>query len=327
MCDGLDLEILMMKAVFLDRATFVESLPLMAPEGVSEYVVFENTPNDNLLIIERCQDADIIITNKVMIDRAVIEQLPKLKLIQLTATGTNNVDKAACEEYGVVLYNVAGYSVNSVPEHTFMLMLSVMRAARYYHHQVTNGAWQSDGKFCLLDMPILDLAGRTLGIIGKGVIGQRVGQIANAFGMKVLYAEHQGRAPRDNSYTTFDEVLERSDVLSLHCPLNNETHHLINKHTLAKMQCCPLIINVARGAVVDSRAIVDGIHAGQILGYATDVFEKEPPADDESLLTLKDHPRVLLTPHNAWGSLQSQQRLWQILTEQVATFISSYPKN
>lgn len=310
-----------MKAVFLDRATFLSSLALPAPKGVSDYVVFEHTPNETALIVERAKDAQIIITNKVKLDEAVIKRLPKLKLIQLTATGTDNVDKIACEKHAITLQNVANYSVSSVPEHTLMLMLSAMRAGRYYHQQIVDGAWQADGRFCLLQMPILDLAGRTLGIIGSGNIGMKVGELARAFSMRVLYAERLGVPPRNEQYTVFEEVLEQSDVISLHCPLTDQTRHLINEHTINQMSKKPLIINVARGAVVDSLAIVKAVQAGQILGYATDVFEKEPIADDEPLLTLKSHPRVLFTPHNAWGSLQSQQRLWQLLSERVSAFI------
>lgn len=166
-----------MKAVFLDRNTFLATLELTAPDGVSNYVVYDSTPQDDKVIVERCLDADIVIVNKVEMNRDVIEQLPKLKLIQLTATGMNNVDLPACDSRGVAVKNVVGYSVNSVPEHTFMLMLTAMRAGLHYHRQVADGTWQQDGKFCLLDIPILDLAGKTLGIIGKGVIGQGLGRL------------------------------------------------------------------------------------------------------------------------------------------------------
>lgn len=313
-----------MKAVFLDAGTFSKELSLPAPDGITDYVVYDATNNDTDQIIERCQDAQIIITNKVLLTRDVISKLPDLRLIQLTATGMNNVDQAACEEYGVALYNVAGYSVASVPEHTFMLMLSVMRAGSYYHRVATDGTWQADGRFCLLNEPIFDLNGRTLGIIGAGNIGRRVGEIAKVFGMTVLYAEHQDKAPRNADYTAFDEVLANSDIISLHCPLTDATAHLINDQTIAKMIKKPLIINVARGGVVDGASIVTAVQNGRILGYASDVFENEPFADDEPLLSIKDHPRVLFTPHNAWGSLAAQSRLWGILCEQVSHFIQSH---
>ena len=270
-----------MKAVFLDRATFSSDLELKPPNGLSDYQVYEQTPNDAQTIIERCQHADIIITNKVKLTAEVITQLPKLKLIQLTATGMDNVDKAACDRQGIALQNVAGYAVKSVPEHTLMLILSVMRASRHYHNQVVQGDWQTDGRFCLLGTPLIDLEGKTLGIIGYGTIGKRVAEIAKVFGMRVLIAEHQGRVPRNSDYTAFDDVLGKSDIITLHCPLTAATHHLINDETIAKMAKQPLIVNVARGSVVDSGAVVDAVNAGKILGYASDVFEDEPIRDDD----------------------------------------------
>lgn len=313
-----------MKAVFLDKGTFSSAVALPMPEGVSDYTVYDSTPNDPAVIVERAKEADIVIVNKVLLGAQVIENLPNLKLIQLTATGKDNVDEQACQQRGVAVYNVAGYSVESVPEHTLMMILTAMRAGLYYHQQATNGAWQKDGRFCLLDVPILDLAGRTLGVIGKGAIGQKVGQLATAFGMNVLYAERQGKTPRDDSYTDFAEVLARSDIITLHCPLTDETYHLINDATIAKMNKKPLIVNVARGGVVDSGAVVRGLDEGRILGYATDVFEKEPFDEDEALVAIQNHPRTLFTPHNAWGSFGAQTRLWGIASEQVSAFIKAY---
>ena len=313
-----------MQAVFLDKGTFSDGVDLPAPTGISDYVTYDDTPKDNEVILARCKDADIIITNKVQIDADVISKLPNLKLIQLTATGMNNVDQEACIQHNVALYNVAGYAVKSVPEHTFMLMLTAMRAGIYYHQKVADGTWQANGNFCLLDIPLIDLENKTLGIIGVGTIGKRVTEIARAFGMTVLWAEHQGRAPRNNDYTAFDEVLARADVLSLHCPLNAQTQHLINKATLAKMTKQPLIVNVARGGVVDSQALTDAINNEQIIGYASDVFEQEPIVKDDPLLTLANHPRVIFSPHNAWGSKSAQETLWQMLSNQVADFIDSH---
>ncbi|WP_296237741.1 D-2-hydroxyacid dehydrogenase [Psychrobacter sp. UBA5136] len=312
-----------MQAVFLDKGTFSDNVDLPAPSGISDYVTYNDTSKDNDLIIERCRDADIIITNKVKIDRDVIAKLPKLKLIQLTATGKNNVDQDACAEHNVALYNVAGYAVKSVPEHTFMLMLSAMRASIHYHQKVADGTWRDNGNFCLLDIPLIDLEDKTLGIIGAGHIGKRVTEIARAFGMTVLWAEHQGRMPRNEDYTAFEEVLAQSDVISLHCPLNEQTKHLINKATLAKMARQPLIVNVARGGIVDSQALTDAINSEQIIGYATDVFEQEPISADDPLLSLADHPRVIFSPHNAWGSKSAQETLWQILSKQVTDFIDN----
>lgn len=312
-----------MRAVFLDKGTFSEGIDLPAPNGVIDYVTFNETPQDDATIIDRCQNADIIIANKVKIGAEVISQLPQLKLIQLTATGLDNVDSAACKTHGVELFNVAGYAVKSVPEHTFMLMLAAMRATIYYHQKVVDGSWQDNGNFCLLDIPLIDLEGKTLGIIGVGTIGKRVTDIARAFGMEVLWSEHQHRTPRNADYTAFDEVLARADVISLHCPLTDATRQLINESTLAKMNNKPLIVNVARGGIVDSQAITNAINNEQIIGYATDVFEQEPITDDDPLLTLKDHPRVIFSPHNAWGSKGAQLKLWYILSHQVSDFINN----
>ncbi len=312
-----------MRAVFLDKGTFSDGVDLPAPAGVTDYITYDDTPADSDLIIERCQDAEIIFTNKVQVTAEVIAKLPKLKLIQLTATGMNNVDQEACKEHSVTLYNVAGYAVKSVPEHTFMLMLNAMRAGIHYHQKVVDGTWRDNGNFCLLDISLVDLEDKTLGIIGVGTIGKRVTEIARAFGMTVLWAEHQGRTPRNDDYTAFDEVLAQADVISLHCPLNEHTQHLISKDTLAKMTKQPLLINVARGGIVDSQALADAIHNEQILGYGSDVFEQEPITADDPLLSLSDHPRVIFSPHNAWGSKSAQETLWQMLSEQVTDFISN----
>ena len=309
-----------MQAVFLDKGTFSDNVDLPAPVGVTDYITYDDTPQ--ALIIERCKDADIIFTNKVQINAEAIAKLPKLKLIQLTATGMNNVDQDACTERNIALYNVAGYAVKSVPEHTFMLMLNAMRAGLHYHNKVIDGTWVEDGNFCLLDIPLIDLEDKTLGIIGIGTIGKRVTDIARAFGMTVLWAEHQGRTPRNDDYTAFDEVLACADVISLHCPLNDATKHLINKDTLAKMTKKPLLINVARGGIVDSQALTDAIHSEQILGYGSDVFEQEPIAEDDPLLSLGEHPRVIFIPHNAWGSKSAQETLWKMLSKQVSDFIN-----
>jgi len=315
-----------MKAVFLDRGTFLEGLALPKPQGIDEYQTFDETPQDDQLIIERCQGAQIIFTNKVKISAEVIAALPDLKLIQLTATGMNNVDADACRKQGVELYNVAGYAVKSVPEHTFMLMLAALRSGVHYHNKVIDGSWEASGNFSLMDVPLIDLEDTTLGIIGVGTIGKRVTEIAKAFGMTVLWAEHQGQAPRNDEYTDFDTVLETSDVISLHCPLTEKTAHLINADTLAKMSKKPLVVNVARGGIVDSKAMVEALEQGQVLGYATDVFEQEPTTQEDPLWQLgqKNHPRLIFSPHNAWASKAAQQKLWDILTKQVSEFITTH---
>ena len=311
-----------MKAVFLDRNTFSPTIDLPAPAGVTDWQVFDATANDTATVVARLQGAQIAITNKVLMTREILAQLPELRLIQITATGVNNVDAAACEEHGVKLYNVAGYSTTTVPEHTFAMMLAAMRGLLPYHQAVISGDWQRDGRFCLNELPILDLRGKTLGIVGVGNIGKRVTEIARVFGMHVLWAERRHAAPRSPEYTPFDEVFATSDIITLHCPLNDASHHLINAETLALCERTPLILNMARGPVADAAAVVEALNSGKILGYASDVFAEEPPPADEPLLSLRQHPRVIFTPHNAWASVGAQQELWRILMAQVSAFIN-----
>ena len=210
-----------MKAVFLDRNTFSPSIDLPAPEGVSDWQVFDATPNDTATVVERLCGAQIAISNKVLLTRDIIAQSPELKLIQVAATGVNNVDAEACKAHGVQLANVAGYSTTSVAEHTFAVILAALRGLIPYHQAVIDGDWQRDGRFCLNELPIIDLAGKTLGLVGVGNIGRRVSEIARAFGMEVLWAERRGAAPRSPDYTPFAEVFAHADIISLHCPLND----------------------------------------------------------------------------------------------------------
>ena len=297
-----------MKAVILDRNTLSSQMELTVPEGVTQWVVYESTRPEQ--VISHLEGADIAITNKVKIGREHMEKLPQLKLIQLTATGTDNIDKVAAGERGIEVKNVVGYSTESVAEHFFMLLLAAMRGLKPYHTAVADGSWQADGRFCLTEPSILDLHTRTLGIIGVGNIGKAITDRAKAFGMRVLWAEREGKAPRSAEYTDFDTVLDQSD-----------TRHLISARTIAKMKRKPLVINVARGAVVDPQAIYDALEAGQLLGFATDVFESEPPVAGDPLLKLAAHPRVLLTPHVAWASEYALDKLWKKVKSLIEEFI------
>ncbi|MDO4643764.1 MAG: NAD(P)-dependent oxidoreductase [Cardiobacteriaceae bacterium] len=311
-----------MKAVFLDRNTFSPDVALPAPEGVLDWRVFDATPNDTAIVVSRLEGAQIAITNKVLMTREILARLPALKVIQITATGVNNVDLSACEAFGVQLFNVAGYSTTTVPEHTFAMILAAMRGLVSYHNNVIDGSWQRDGRFCLNELPILDLQGKTLGIVGVGNIGKRVTEIAKAFGMHVLWAERRGVLPRSPEYTDFDEVFSKSDIITLHCPLNDASYHLLNTETLALCRNKPLIVNMARGPVADSAAVAAALDDEWILGYASDVFEEEPPIADDPLLRFKNHPRVVFTPHNAWASIGAQEELWRRLCRQISTYIA-----
>lgn len=311
-----------MRAVFLDRDTFAANIELPAPDGVSDWQVYGRT--EPAEIIERLQDADIAVVNKVVLDAYILGQLSNLQLVQVAATGTNNVDKDAAKQQGISVQNVAGYSVESVAEHTFALILSALRGVKSYHNAVIDGTWQQDGRFCLTEPLVYDLYDKTLVIVGMGDVGKQVDLCARAFGMKVIWAERKGKTPRDARYTQFEDALAQADIVSLHCPLTADTQHLINAETIALMRKKPLLVNVARGAVIDPKAVADAVNAGKLLGVVTDVFESEPPAVDEPLLALAEHPRVIFTPHVAWASVAAQRKLWGILREQVTAYIAAH---
>ncbi|MDO5090372.1 MAG: D-2-hydroxyacid dehydrogenase [Cardiobacteriaceae bacterium] len=310
-----------MKAVFLDRNTFSAALDLPAPPGIREWTVYPATAAHE--VIERARGAEIVLTNKVVLDKAIIDALPDLKLVQVCATGINNVDTAACEARGIAVQNVAGYSTESVPEHTWMGILAAMRGLKPYQQAVADGSWQRDGRFTLNDTPVLDLAGKTLTIIGAGNIGRRVSAIGEAFGMQVLWAEQRGRAARSAEYTPFAEALAAADIISLHCPLSEHTRHLINADSIALMQRQPLLVNMARGGVVDGAAVAQAVETGALLGYVSDVFDHEPLPADDPLWRIRHHPRVIYTPHNAWASEGAQRKLWALLSAQVSAFIDN----
>lgn len=310
-----------MKAVFLDRNTFSATLDLPPPPGISEWVVHQATTADE--VVARARDADIVLTNKVVLDKSVIDALPELKLVQVCATGVNNVDVAACEARGIAVQNVADYSTESVPEHTWMGILAAMRGLKPYHRAVEDGSWQRDGRFTLNEVPVLDVAGKVMTVIGAGNIGRRVSTIARAFGMEVLWAEQRGVAPRSAEYVAFEAALAQADIVSLHCPLTEKTRHLINQETIALMHRRPLLVNMARGGVVDSEAVAQGIERGALIGYVSDVFDREPLPADDALWRIRHHERVIYTPHNAWASEGAQRKLWSLLSARVSDFIQS----
>lgn len=311
-----------MKAVFLDRNTFSSSIDLAAPNGISVWEVFDKTENSPEAIAKHAADADIIITNKCRIDAQTLALLPKLKLVQITATGTDNVDLQACAAQNVVVQNVAGYTGGSVTEHTWAGILAAMRGLKPYHQAVTSGEWQCDGRFSLNELPIIDVAGKVFGVIGTGSIGRATAAVASAFGMEVLFAERKGASPRDASFTPFETVLAESDIVLVQCPLTDDSFHLIDEAALALMQKRPLLVNMARGAVINGAAVAKAVTDGRLFGLVCDVFAQEPPPADDPLLAIANHPRVILTPHNAWASVAAQTRLWKILCENVAGFIA-----
>lgn len=254
---------------------------------------------------QRHPNAWCVITNKVKLDRQFFQARPNLRLICVTATGVNNVDLQAAADHGVTVANCKGYSTETVAQHTFMLLLALVRSLPQYQHAVAQGEWSRSSMFCLLDYPLRELQGMKLGIVGYGDIGQRVAEIARFFGMEILIAERPECAPRTGRLL-FKEVLARSDILTLHCPLTPDNAQLINAKTLALMQRGAFLINTARGGLINEQALLEALLEGKLGGAALDVLSTEPPPADHALLQAK-LPNLILTPHCAWASAEARQ--------------------
>ncbi len=280
-------------------------------------------------VVERLAGATIAITNKVPIDAASIAALPELKMIAISATGTNNVDLGACRERGIVVSNIRGYAGHTVPEHVMALLLALSRNLVAWRESLQAGGWQRSEQFCLFDHPIRDLHGATLGLIGAGTLGNGVARLAEAFGMRVLRAERKGAVVIRPGYTAFGEVLAEADAISLHCPLTADTLNLIGESELQMMKPSALLINTARGGIVDEAALIRALKAGWIGGAGFDVITAEPPPAghpmlDPALLAL---PNFLLTPHVAWSSRPAMQTLADQLIDNIEAFVAGAPKN
>ncbi|HBO38740.1 MAG TPA: 2-hydroxyacid dehydrogenase [Pasteurellaceae bacterium] len=290
-----------MKIVFLDNTAIPPHLPIPRPDFPHEWIEYEYTSSEQT--VERMQDAEIAVTSKVIFSREVMQQLPKLKLIALTATGTNNVDLIAAKELGIAVKNVTGYSVVTVPEHVIGFIFAFKHSLPGWHKDQLEGRWGQSKQFCYFDYPITDVRHSTLGIIGKGCIGAEVGRLAEALGMNVLYAERRNIKTCREGYTPFDEVLKQADVVTLHCPLTENTENLINKETLSLFKKGAFLINTGRGPLVDEMALLDALRSGHLGGAALDVLVKEPPAKDHPLIVAaQTMPNLIITPHIAWAS-------------------------
>ena len=310
-----------MKAVFLDRGSFPSHINIQLPAKVTEVVEFDNSKTED--VADRIKDASIVLTNKALITREAIEQTPSLKLIQVMATGTNNIDMAACEEQGVTVQNVAGYSGISVPEHTFSMLLALRRNLFSYIEDVKAGKWSNSEFFCFLDYPIKDLSGSTITIIGGGSLGQKVANIAKAFGMLVIFAERKNATDIRVGYTAFETALKSADVISINCPLTDETKNLIGDDELSLMKPSALLLNISRGGIVDEYALLKAFQSNRIAGAAFDVATQEPMPLDHPLQTLSQHPNFLLTPHIAWASNEAMQTLVNMAMDKITTFIDT----
>ncbi len=268
----------------------------------------------------------IAIVNKTPLSAATLAQLPTLGLIAVAATGTDNIDIACCRERGIVVSNIRNYAVHTVPEHAFALILALRRNLFTYSADVKSGLWQKSEQFCLSGHPIGDLHGSTIGIVGEGALGQGVARIARGFGMQVLFADHEPPKAPDVAFTPFETVLAESDVISLHVPLGPHTRNLIGARELSAMKPGALLINTARGGLVDEAALVDALKAGAIAGAGFDVLSVEPPRHGNPLLDL-DLPNLILTPHVAWASRGAMQILADQLIDNVEAFVAGSPRN
>lgn len=312
-----------MKIVFLDRDTVSPDTTLRAPTFAHEWVQYPRTSATEAA--ERIADADIVIVNKVKLSAETLAQAPRLKLIAVAATGTDNIDLQACQQRGIVVSNVRNYAVHTVPEHTFALIFALRRSICAYRDAVKAGRWQEAAQFCFFDHPIRDLAGSTLGVIGDGVLGQAVASIGRALGMRVIFSAHKGRTGQGSLYTPFEEVLRQADVLTLHCPLNVNTRHMIGAAEFAQMTRQPLLINTGRGGLVDEAAVGPALQAGHISGAGFDVTSVEPPPADHPFMALLDRPDFILTPHVAWASAEAIQALADQLIDNVEAFVRGAP--
>lgn len=308
-----------LKAVFLDFASLSpEDLDLAPLKALPvELVLHDRTAAADTAA--RLQDADIAITNKVLIDSAVMAACPRLKLIAVTATGINNIDKAGADARSISVANVSGYGTQAVAQHTFALMLALTNRLREYTRDAVNGRWSQSPQFCLTDYPVRDLADSTLGIIGYGELGREVHRLASAFGMRVLVAEGEGGAAAGR--VPLEVLLRQSDIITLHGLLTEKTRGLINAARLAQMKRGALLVNTARGGLVDEAALIAALKSGQLGGAAVDVLSVEPPPADHPMLAA-DIPGLLITPHCAWVSRGARQRLLDATVDNIRHFIA-----
>ncbi|HJW80773.1 MAG TPA: D-2-hydroxyacid dehydrogenase [Acidiferrobacterales bacterium] len=312
-----------MRIVFLDRSTFSASIAFPVARLAAEWQEHARTAPGEVLT--HAAEATAVVTNKVKLPAMLLEKLPRLKLVAVAATGVDHVDLDAARRLGIGVCNVRDYATHSVPEHVFTVLLALRRNLIAYAAAATNGTWSRAENFCLHTWPIEDLAGSTLGVIGGGTLGQFVARLGAAFNMRVLLAE-QRAAPLRPGRVAFEQVLAEADVLSLHVPLTPATRNLIGVSELARMKPSAILINSARGGVVDELALVGALRAGQLAGAAVDVLTSEPPPADHPLLCA-NLPNLLVTPHIAWASRQAQQQLADEVVENIAAFMRGESRN
>lgn len=317
-----------MKGVFLDFDTIsidddIDIGPLRELPGVEWTWYGATRPEERDARVEGCE---LVVVNKVVLDADTLARAAgTLKLVVIAATGTNNVDLEAAARHGIIVCNCRGYGTPSVVQHVYALILALTTQLPRYVEAVARGRWQRHSQFCFLDFPIRELRGLNLGIVGYGTLGRGVAEVAPAFGMNVLVAERPGGGPREGRMP-LDELLPQVDVLSLHCPLTDDTRDLIGRRELQAMRRDALLINTARGGIVNERDLVDALEAGEIGGAAFDVLTREPPVDGNPLLDA-DLPNLIITPHVAWASREARQRVVNIVGENIRTWLDGEPAN
>lgn len=315
----------MERIVYLERESMIADV--RRPEMAHDWVEYPKSTQSE--VEQRLSGASVAIVNKVKIEAGMIARLPQLKMIAVAATGTNSIDLEACRARGIVVSNIQGYAVHTVPEHAIALMLALSRNLMAYRASVQAGRWQQSEQFCLFDHPIRDLHGATLAIIGHGSLGEGVARLAAAFGMQVLKAEHKGSATCRDGYVPFAQALAAADIVSLHCPLTTATQGLIGEAELRAMKPSALLINTSRGGLVDEVPLAKALKEGWIAGAGFDVLSHEPPKAGNPLLDpeLLALPNFLLTPHVAWASRPAMQALADQLIDNIEAFLRGVPQN
>lgn len=310
-----------MKIVFLDAKSIGEDIDLSGYDQLGEVVRYPySTPEEAR---ERTRDADVIILNKTEINEQSIGEADKLKLVCVTATGTNNLDKAYLAERGIEWRNVAGYSTESVAQHTFALLFYLMEKLRYYDDYVKNENYVNDSMFTHFDHRFNELSGKTWGIIGLGNIGRRVADIAKCFGCRVIYFSTSGKNNQKGyNRVSFDKLLDQSDIVSVHAPLTDDTLGLMNREAFARMKSGAVFLNLGRGPIVDEAALTEALNTGMIAAAGLDVLSQEPMSEDNPLRSIKDSERLIITPHIAWASVEARTRLMEIILEQIKEFFN-----
>lgn len=308
-----------MKIVILDGYT--ENPGDLSWEGfaaLGELTIYEHTPLEK--VAERISDAPIVITNKTPISADILERCPQIRYVGVLATGYNVVDVQTARQHGIVVANVPAYGTMAVAQHTFALLLELCHHVGHHNQAVQEGRWTNGRDFCFWDHPLMELAGKTMGIVGYGRIGQAVADIARAFGMKVLACSAHG----GEGQVSLEEVITQSDVVSLHCPLTKENEKLINRETIARMKDGVIVLNTARGQLIDEAALREALLSGKICGAAVDVASAEPIRADNPLLGLSN---CIITPHIAWAPKESRKRLMDVAVSNLEAFLKGAPIN